>query len=80
MWGKKTEKCMIRALRFFCDATYTKKKKSYATYAFFLYKKETYAKKKKFTRLTPKKKVTRLMPKKKIKKRLTLFSTIELRF
>ena len=31
---KKTEKCMIRDLRFFCDATYTKKK-SYATYAFF---------------------------------------------
>ena len=27
LWGKKTEKCMIRDLRFFCDATYTKKKK-----------------------------------------------------
>ena len=24
---KKTEKCMIRDLRFFCDATYTKKRK-----------------------------------------------------
>ena len=56
----------------------------------------TYAKKKKFTRLTPtkknfrRKKKTRLTPKKKslrdlrqkkkIKKRLTLISTIELRF
>ena len=27
VWKKKTEKCMIRDLRFFCDATYTKKKK-----------------------------------------------------
>ena len=26
VWKKKTEKCMIRDLRFFCDATYTKKK------------------------------------------------------
>ena len=54
------------------------KKKSYATYAFFLYKKATYAKKKKFTRLTPKKKSYATYAKKK--KRLTLISTIELRF
>ena len=58
----------------------------------FFFPYATYAKKKKFTRLTPKKfsveKKTRLRPKKKvtrltpkqIKKQLTLISTIELRF
>ena len=47
------------------------KKKSYATYAFFLYKKATYAKKKKFTRLTPKKKKLRDLRQKKINKKAT---------
>ena len=58
---------------FFPYATYAKKKKVYATYT----KKKISVEKKKRD-LRQKKKVTRLTPKKK--KRLTLISTIELRF
>ena len=67
---------MIRDLRFFCDATYTKKK-NYATYAFFLYKKATYAKKKVYATSAKKKSYATYAKKKKL---LTLISTIELRF
>ena len=60
---------------FFSHTRLTPKKKSLRD----LHPKKKISVEKK-TRLTPKKEVTRLTPKKKIKKRLTLISTIELRF
>ena len=87
VWRKKPKKCMIRDLRFFCDATYTKKK-SYVTYAFFDTRPTAKKKNKRVTLffLYIKKRVTlfflikkRVTPFFYIKKRVTLFFLIKKR-
>ena len=61
VWKKKTEKCMIRDLRFFCDTTYTKKKKDTRLMLFLI------------RELRQKKKNKRVTLFFHIKKRVTLF-------